>query len=273
MGKESDKSEKRIPRQRVAKWILLVFSGILLSILICYFVLSIIASNRMLEVYNTQLQQVEINSRLHYSDTLSQSVAGLVGKKTFLESQLSMLDNDSVSLLVDLKDSVIALVLEGVTIHTAVIIHHNYSRFFDALSNDAYARTFSRPFIVENYRSSIVKEPITIKEAPKDTLEAASFFEMPDTVVNEFVAVNMWLNQGFLLTLRQVEKLPESASNNNRFFFLALRLQKVRTDLRRLLHFRLPGYEPEINISLQKDELVTLFRALPGSTMVTIRLR
>jgi hypothetical protein len=273
MEKGSETGEKGYRGRLPAKWILFFFSVLLVGILLGYFLLSIIASKRILDVYNTQLQQVDISRQIHYGDSISSSVVDLIGKKTFLESQLSMVGSDSVNLFIDLKDSVIGLVLEGVIIHETSIIRYDCSHFFHALTHDAYAQVFSKPFRVENYRSTIVKEPITVKEAPKDTLEAASFFEMPDTSMNEFVAVNMWLSQGFILTLRQDEKFTESASKSNRFFFLDLRLQKVKTDFRRLFHFRLPRYEPEIEIALDKDELVTLFRALPGSTKVAIRLR
>jgi len=273
MEKKIHISTKSSLWDRGIKWSVYCIAGFFLLLLLCYIILSANASKKLIGVYNTQLQQVEINRKQQYSDSIHPSVTGLIGRKAFLESQLNLLNSDSVNLVIDLKDSVISLVLEGVTIHTSVISDYDLSRFFGALSNEAYIHIFSKPFVVENYKSSIVKEPITLKEAPKDTLEAASFFEMPDTTINGFVAVNMSLSQGFILTLRQQEEITRSVSRNDRFFFLALRLQKVKTDFRRLFHFRLPAYEPAINIALPKDELVTLFRALPGSAKVAIRIR
>jgi hypothetical protein len=96
---------------------------------------------------------------------------------------------------------------------------------------------------------------------------------MPDTTISDFVVVSLNLNRGFLLIFQQEEKADASNNSNDRFFLTTLRFKKAKNDLWRMFHFRLPVYEPIIRIYLPKDELVTLFRALPSSTRISIRLR
>jgi len=225
----------------------------------------------MIEVYNNKLDQVEIVEKDEISDQAS--LYDLLDKKAFLASQSLLMNSDSLNLIVDLKDSVLKLVIEGVEIHVTNLTGYRVSHFFKALSNSAYIQIFSKPLNVESFESTIVKEPITIKQAPKDTAEAANFFEMPDTLISDFVAVSMKLNHNFILTFQQEEKLTSSRLTWDRFFILKLRLSKIRDDFQEIIRMRLPQYEPEIRITLAKDDLVTVFRALPQSTWITIRLR
>jgi hypothetical protein len=254
-------------------WIVLGIVILLFSVLLCYAILSIISSRRFIEVYNTKLSEVEISHPVHYNDSIQPSFVELISKKVFLESQLSLLNSDSLNLVIDLKDSMLSLVIEGVAIHSTSIKKFYISRFYKALTNDAYVQVFSEPFAIEGFNATIAKEPITVKQAPKDTLEAATFFEMPDTIIFDFVAVTMYLNRGFLLTMFQEEKATGTKNFNDRFFLSEMRLRKALNDLYRMMHFRLPGCEPEIRIYLPKDELVTLYRALPVSAQVAVRLR
>jgi hypothetical protein len=255
------------------KWMFLGISILLLGILFCYIVFSFISSKRLLDTYNSRLVSIEVVNKVRVNDSDVPTVTGLLYKKAFLESQLALLDNDSLNMVIDLKDSVVSLMIEGVIVYTTPIKKYSISKFFKALSKDAYIQVFSKPLFVDGYDATIVKEPITIKQAPKDTLEAENFFEMPDTLVNAFATIRMHLNRGFLLNLCQNEKSSTYKDQHDRFFFLRLHFRKIKNDLSRMLHFRLPAYEPEISITLPKSDLVTLFRALPDSIIISMRLR
>lgn len=246
---------------------------LLLVILLGYSLLSVISSRRMVELYNTKLSQVPVSEQAFNIDSVQPTVAELLNRKAFLSSQLGMMENDSLNLIVDLKDSTLTLTIEGVIMHVSHLTEFSTSRFFKTLTNSAYIQIFSQPLRVESFKSTIVKEPITLKQAPKDTAEAANFFEMPDTLISEFVAVSMKLNNNFVLSLKQEEKLDTLRCTSDRFFFIRSRILKAGNDIRHISRMRIPQSEPEIRISLPKDDLVTIFRALPQSTLISIRLR
>ncbi len=255
------------------KWFFIISASLLLIILLIYLIFSIVSSKRIAKFFNTKLTQVELVENSFANSPFSDTTIALLNKRTFLTSQVSLLASDSLNLIVDLTDSTLQLSIDGVSLHAAGISSYNMSKFFKLLSPEAYTLVFSKPFIVESFESTIVREPITIKQAPKDTLEAASFFELPDTLINEYVAVSMVLNHNFNLTMRQLEKQNISLWSADRYFFLKKRIRKLGKDLGNLLHFRIPQAEPEILIVLPKDDLVTIFRALPVSAKVAIRLR
>ncbi len=268
-AEQSDTKTKRI---KGWKWTLIILSSFLLVILIGYFLLSVISSTRLVNFFNTKLTKVEVlDNNFDHANYSSQ--ADFYYQKAFLSSQLSLLESDSLNLIVDLKDSSVYLVIDGVTIHSAKVSRYSLSNFFKILAADAYTQIFSRPFTVESYDATIVKEPITIKEAPKDTVEAANFFEMPDTLINEFVAVSMALDYNFILTFQQEEKPHSSEWKEDRFFFLKKRVMKVKRDIQQMGRLIIPQAEPEIRVALPKDDLVTIYRALPISTRISVRLR
>ena len=256
-----------MPEIRTFRWILLALGVVLASVLLCYSMLSVLSARQYIKMYNEKLLSVD------ESDSVNVTIESLIGVKSFLESQISLLKNDSLNLTIDLKDSIANLVIEGVTLHSAPIKSIRISRFFYLLNNNAYVRLFGKPFFIESFKSTIVKEPITIKQAPKDTLEAATFFEMPDTIINDIVAVRFKLEHGIFLTLRQDEEPIIYGNSKNRFFFLKERLNKVKSDFSRIFHFRLPLYEPRLDLTLSKDDVVTLFRALPDSAYIALRIR
>jgi hypothetical protein len=260
-------------RKKGLSWFLFGLSIFLFLLILCYSTLSVISSKRNIEVYNTKLNQVEFSEQESSINSDQPAVYELVNKKVFLSSQLALMNSDSLNLIVDLKDSVVVLVIEGVVMHVTKLSGCSKSHFYENLSNSAYVQIFSKPFNVESYKSTIVKEPITIKQAPKDTTEAASFFEMPDTLISEFVAVSMKLNHNFILTIQQEEKLTSASWTKDRFFLLKLRILQIINDLRQIARMQLPESEPEIRITMPKDDLVTIFRALPQSTLISIRLR
>jgi hypothetical protein len=261
------------PGIRTFRRVLLVSAMVLTGMLLCYTFFSLLSAKRFIAMYNEKLLPVNESDSVYLSDPGYATYERLIGVKSFLESQVSLLSNDSLNLTIDLKDSIARLVIEGVTLHRAPIKSIRISRFFNVLNNDAYARHFGKPLFIESYESTIVKEPITIKQAPKDTLEAAAFFEMPDTTVSDMVAVRFKLENGIILSLRQDEKPVHNGNLRTRYFFLKERIKKVKSDFSRLFHFRLPEYEPQVDITMSKGDMVTLFRALPDSAFIALRLR
>jgi hypothetical protein len=260
------------PKRKGLKWFLGTLFTFLLLLVLSYCYFSMLSAKRKIEIYNTKLDQVLVSAEKEQK-TFHPALFKLVNEKAFLSAQNSMMNSDSLNLIVDLMNSTLALVIEGVPIHFSSIDTYEYSPFFTSLSNEAYVQLFSSPFYTESYKSTIVKEPITIKEAPKDTTEAANFFELPDTLTNELVVVTMHLNHDFILTFKQSEEIQYTGFTKDRFFLLGMRYSKILDDLRQLSRLRLPKSYPEIMISLPKDDLITIFRALPHTTQVSIRLR
>lgn len=187
---------------------------------------------------------------------------------SFELARLELAKSDSVSMLIDLVDSLVTLDLKGVAVHKAKIVSYSKSALFEALHPDAMVHMMAKPMQVETYYSSIVKEPRIYKKAPKDTIEAAAQEVEQDTMAVHrpsfyFLGLDNDIRISFV---HEYEK--------GHSYFPLIKDQKINqfkaaTDS--LMKFKLPEYVPSINIEMAKSDATTVFRAIPQHAYVAIR--
>jgi hypothetical protein len=103
---------------------------------------------------------------------LAQKVIEAEHHEAFLNSNLQLSKTDSISLLIDLNDSLAILTFRGVYLFKSKISIINTNKGLENLPLYVLDSLFSGPFLMEEEISTIEKFPIVVKEAPKDTLEA-----------------------------------------------------------------------------------------------------
>lgn len=197
------------------------------------------------------------------------SIADLKIKEAFLQSRLIMAKTDSISFSVDLKDSLLLLEIRGVIVHEAKISKIEISRFFSRVENDALINYLSKPLKVDHKLATIEKEPIFIKKAPKDTIEAATQIFTPDTLANEVICINMEFDKNLFLEISQSEEKPQF---NNLWFLINKRSKNVVQVAKNSISFKEPFYTPKILIEVPKDDIKSIYRALPYKPQMALNL-
>jgi hypothetical protein len=199
------------------------------------------------------------------------SILALQKEVNFLQSRLKMANSDSICLTIDLHDSLLMLELEGVPIHQAKIYEIKTSPVFSKIFRTALVGMFSDPFRVDSTRSTIIKEPIIVKKAPADTIEAASQAPLRDTVPPPPAIYHLCLHKDLIVMVTQTD-ITDKKNDVYRSFIRKTRQQRVAGILRDLIRFRVPDYTPWILIYIPQDDAITTYRAIPYHALVTVRI-
>jgi len=208
------------------------------------------------------------------NDSLLQRAAELAAANSFLNAQLEMAATDSISLIVDLKDSTIYLVAKGVTLYSAGISEIYSARVLQKSDPFQLATWVSVPFEIVSLSGSVPQVPLVLKNAPKDTAEAARMSGMINNEKdNSFVAWDCQLDRGLRIFITQ-EKNKEVQSRHQ---YRKYRSESRRTVRRKILNSCLKTgnceYIPDIHLKISGEDALVLYRALPQNAQVTVRLQ
>ena len=132
-----------------------------------------------------------------------------------------------------------------------------------SLNNTIYEGLFSKPSILERDHGTIVKEPIFVQKAPRDTVEAANSVFTPDTVHRRPGFVTLKFTNGAVLSLEEDSKGSFKESFIKFTYRAGQHAHQSINNIWAILRFRIPAYEPDIRISLPGKDITSIYRALP----------
>lgn len=244
------------------KW-LIVTGGIILAAIIFYLVMSVTAVNNTVRVFNeTYFASLEQDA----GDTINQcSIPGYIDmlrRKAYLSSQVKMAESDSIGLLINMRDSLIQLLIKGVAIRTVRIENFEISPFFQRANQEAIYDMLSMPLVITGMQATFPKEPLKIKIAPKDTLQAVTDAK-PDTTDFEAVFFTLETNHNIRFFFEQQEDTIAADRRALFFFDLKDRYRNAKTTMKSVGSFRVPQYLPYIKIWIPKAEAKIVYRAIP----------
>lgn len=255
-------------------WLILTSATLLVLFLLYYLVLNMQATARWVSdfdaKYENSLTENEFPDSLLIRDS---AYISLQRQIAFTKARLGLTKANPIGLSVNLTDSVAILEVNGVTVHKTAILSFSISRSLDAIDPFWLATELSSPLRIVNSHATIVKEPITVMIAPKDTLEAANMATVPDTATNIPVFFELTFNNGFRMVVLQEASESKSYLKERMLFFIRPELARLRRNLKSALKFKIPEYTPEIRIVLSGAEARTLYRAIPEEGLVAVRLR
>lgn len=189
---------------------------------------------------------------------------------TYKKALLHMSADDSINLVANLYDSVLHLTINGVIIHTTRIGSFNIDPLLLHLSNKTYHKIFSQPLRIIEESATIVKEPIVIRQAPKDPEDAVINAYLPDTLIQNPAFLRMKLDNNFYLVFKQ----EVNASGDDKmaaFIFGAKYLMpRLKESIKAFFSFKKQAYYPTISIKVPVDDLREIYRALPTNARVVI---
>jgi len=249
-----------------------------------YIVLIIVLSVLALTSVYTYLSVSSVRDRMKVaqdkaegSPQINSSLLSQLKEKAWIESRLKMAAGDSIGLSIDLEQRRIQLELKGVVILSSKIRDCSISGFFRKMDGNVYFNTFGTPLTIQQFKSSIAKNPLKVVEAPKDTIAAqaaADAAARKDSLADENVFWTVKLDRDFDLDIQGIDSIAE-AHNKYKFgkgFEFERNLKNITNSFQHILRFTKPSYTPEILISIPENEAKAILRALPRSALVTIRI-
>lgn len=205
-------------------------------------------------------------------DCFNNELTGLIKQKAFYDAAAKTVLSDSISMFINITDSSVCLILNGLTIHKAKITGIYTDGVLNAINMAAYNKIFSVPLKISNTIATIQKEPIIYKKAPKDTAEANNSIHKPDTTAIDPAFAIFTLTHDIKLIFEQ----DQNNTNASKKVFKKIKKQQQRNcfinNVKSVLKLNVPKYSPTIELKLSATDIVPIYRALPLSPYVVIVL-
>lgn len=256
--------------------LILIITGLIFFVLLTWYLVfqSITAANyaEKLNSLNDSIFNVRVGQNFappREPDFL-EKLYTLEEKRAFQNAREIMSRNDSVRLTIHLPDSTIRIEIRGLVVHTAKILNFKSSKSLKNLPAMAKTNWLSEPFKAEKSISTILREPIVVKHAPADTIEAQN---MPETVPEPQTGK-------VYFTWETAKNLIIYVNQQEEGKMKGYHVQKLRRNFRKLwktagamLGFRKTEYEHTLELTLDKKDARIVYRALPEFPLITVRLQ
>lgn len=251
------------------KWMLAGLFGILLFIF-------------AVEIALSPLQKMKEYQQLSLADSVASwndpgmnnyaEMKQLIKEKAYKEALLKLSESDSFQLVLNLNDSTVNLSIKGLNVQQTKVNEFRRDKLLGKmpLREDIYI--FSKPLMISSGFATIVKEPVVVRHAPKDTVEAALNAWQPDTLIQEPAFVFFELEHGIHLIMEQNEDSLFYTKWKKFNFYNKLRFKLSKEALSNFAGFKKQDYHPEIEIKMPADELRAIYRALPEKAYVVINI-
>lgn len=250
------------------RYSLLVVFIILAVIALQYTFFSVSGVRKRMEMINSQIDVKLLTTADAEKDT---AWLRLYREKDWLETRLQIARTDSISLSVNLPDSTLQIELKGVVLKKSKMLDFKADHFFYQLNPAAYHHLLGKQAMADTVVSSIPKEPLIIKKAPKDTADVQDAAAV-DTTRIEIVHWIINLDNQVVLKVEGVDPASKSDWWEGQKFWISQNLRQTTHDLGKAILFKTPEYYPEIRIVIPEADAKALYRALPMRPLVCVRL-
>ena len=197
------------------------------------------------------------------------SLQGTMKEITYQEAFISMAQTDSIGLVVNLSDSLMQLSLKGVIIHSAKMKNISTDGFFGAMDICSYQNLFSAPIEITGQKATVEKEPIVVKKAPKSPEEADSTivpYSLDTLKAQQIANIELTISAGFKIFIHDAsagcEKMSRSVATPG----------EIWKNVKRLIQFKGPEYQPAIHICVDKNDALSIYRALPKKAFMVMKV-
>ncbi|MBC8006323.1 MAG: hypothetical protein H7X84_12680, partial [Verrucomicrobia bacterium] len=209
---------------------------------------------------------------------VSPTLIELMKEKAWIESRVKMASDDSIGLSIDLESHVIQLELKGVVVMTSKIKDYSTSGFFKRMDANVYFNMFGSPLTIQQFESSIAKNPFKVVQAPKSNAEYEAIPLVDplkqDSLPKENIFWTVKLDREFELNIQGIDSISESKSDYKlgEGFAFKRDLKNIMSSFKEIIRLKNPHYTPEILILIPENEAKAILRALPVKASVTIRI-
>ena len=252
---------------------LLISASIFLVLFIIYYSVMMLMSPvkkyaEMRRVSGIDSTEISGKGNPVYSDS---TYLMLLKDKAFLQSRIVMAGTDSIYLTLNLGDSTANLEISGVSVHKVKFPKMEASKIFKKGDENLILWLLSTPFEIASDWSTIKKEPVMIKMAPKDTSEYKPDI-MPDTSLTEPVCYILEMTEGTRIYVSQLENDKPQDRRSLFSFDLKYRMRDAWSSMKSIVRFRVPEYHLFLKIYLPRSDAKIIYRAIPKKGQIAIYL-
>jgi hypothetical protein len=256
----------KTPGFNFLKILLITFFILIFGVIVTFSILSILSPLTKIKEINNKYNNDNLENS--YKDALyNQNLFRLKKDEAYLKAKLLMSENDSINLSINIPDSLISIEIKGTSIYSVPLRKIQISKMFDHIDRDALISYLSSPFCILHEKATILKEPLIIKKAPKDTIEANKNNVMPDTLGPKISAYRFYTDKDLIINIKQSENLDIINSFKYEFDY---NLQISSIQLKKLIKFKIPDYIPWIKLEIDKKDAIAIYRALPEHSFISI---
>lgn len=249
---------------------LVVLISIISVFIIYYTIMSMMGPSRKLKEIKNKFESKIIEQNDAFRQILIDSTyLKLLKEKTFLQSRIVMAETDSIYLTINLADSTANIEISGVTVHRVKMSHVKSSKILKADNENSILSMLATPFTISRAFSTIKKEPVMIKMAPKDTSEYKPDI-MPDTTITEPVNYIIEMKEGLRVYVYQEENEKFSYRISHLTFDIKDRLRDTWNSLKSVAVLKIPEYHPFIKMRLPRTDAKIIYRALPKNGQIVV---
>ncbi|MFN8240592.1 MAG: hypothetical protein U0X39_07550 [Bacteroidales bacterium] len=253
--------------------IVLKVVAVLFTVFVIYYaIMSVLAPGRQVSLINEQYGIKTPESDGKVTDYSQDSAFVMLNReRAWRKARIAMAETDSISLAIDLSDSTAVIEISGVALRTSRISSYKLSSVFRKADQPAVCSMLSGPFSISGNISTIVKEPLVHKIAPKDTSEYKPDM-VPDTAKIDAVNYMLEMENGYRFYFYQDGRKDGKTDFSGTIFDLKRRLRDASDILGSIIRFRVPEYHPYIRITLPQVDARMIYRALPEKGQIALKL-
>ncbi len=187
----------------------------------------------------------------------------------FWKNRIKLAKDDSIYLVINLRDSLAILEIKGVPLRESRIITYDKSSLLTA--GDRF-RQVESPYTLQNDWATVTKAPIKVKIAPRDTIEAGKAEQQQIYNEESDVSYTLLFDHDMRVEIRQ----SDESFIHKRLHFMYYHLKSVyfqlSGDLKELARLRPPKTQIWLELDLAKDDAKAIYRALPVNAKMLIYL-
>lgn len=191
--------------------------------------------------------------------------------EAYLKNALKLSKIDSISLLIDLRDSLAILSLKGVSIFESKISKIEINKGLKKLPYFLRDSLYSGPLQAVDELSSIEKFPIVVKKPTKDTSTVEKTEEVPILPKQNDVFVLMAFNNNMAIEINQQEDTLAGSKKLYRKYKRQYRNWFFSRDIKSAFSSDQKGYTYLLKIEIPREDAGSIYRALPIKPFILIR--
>jgi hypothetical protein len=193
-------------------------------------------------------------------------------EKAFQQNRLSLAEKDSIYMVLDLPDSLVILEIKGVTVKKTKILDMEISNRFALISHENLLPWMAEPFTLERDLSTIPKSPIVVKQAPKDTIEAAKTSSAPRPPDTTGVFYTFYFDRNLLIEVEQANPPEEDVMERVKAYRSIKRDESYRSVFQMLKKPQQTDQPMMIKLVVSEVDARAIFRAVPTKTHLILKL-
>lgn len=209
------------------------------------------------------------------SRQILQSVNG-IGKleleKAYLSGLLTLSRQDSAYLNLNLADSLLLLEIKGVTVRVCPLKEIRITKRLRCFNQYQLLQWVSQPFHGRAELSTIPKIRYVVKEAPKDTSEAALQSAMPVASDSSSVFFILYFDRNLAIEFEQAEDPYETEEEAITQYHENIQRAIRQSTLSAILHRSVPEPQILIRLTISKADARAIYRGLPVFPGLVLKL-